>query len=539
MSASEDPIASHFDEVTGLLYLEGQLDDGRARAISTHAASCSACNQLLHALERESDWLRDSLKAEDEAIPAHLIAAPERGATHWGWIAAFGLCAGGLYTLWTGLIQPSLARASQAGFSQDNLLSLLIFKGPFWKGWDAMLSLMEFLPVATLGVVGVWLLRRRWRSFTAVAFVTGAMAFALALPPVASAADVEHGNPSYTLPAGQEVKTDLIVVADRIRIDGDVDGDLIAISQNITVSGHVKGDILALGQEVRVNGPVDGNVRAWCEVLSLNSTVAKNVMGWNGVLELADKSKIGGTLTMFVGTSVLEGRVEGDLLARAGNLEINGFLGHDAMLRADRLTIGPTAEIVGQTKYEGRRQPDVAAGAKLGSPIQITVPKRGPDYSRIAYYWHRVMLWGASFLFGLVALLLAPGFFADAGQSAKRIGPAIGFGALFAIATPIAAIIVCATIVGLGIGIAAVFLYLIALYSGQIVVSSWLGDKMLGAGVGVGATIGRLALGLAVIRLLTMIPIAGALIQCVVVVWGLGAIVLAVHKRMRPQIATA
>lgn len=539
MNPSDDPLASHFDEVTGLLYLEGQLDEGHAREVAAHVASCAACGQLLHALERESVWLRESLTAEDEPIPARLVAAPERGTAHWGWIAAFGLCAGGFYTLWNGFVEPWLARASQAGFSQGNVLTMLFFTSAFWKGWDAMRSLTELLAVATLGGVAIWLLRKQWRRFTPIVFVMGALACMLALPPAAAAADVEHGDPSYTLPAGQEVKNDLIVAADRTRIDGDVDGDLIVFSSSLTVNGHVKGDILAFGAAVRVNGPVDGNVRVWSQTLALNSTVSKNVTAWTGALELDEKSAIGGSLTVFSGASELNGKVAGDLLAYSGSLEMNGSLGRNATIRGDRLVIGPTAEIQGQTKYTGRRQPEVAAGAKLGSPIQITVPKRGPDYSRVAYYWHRVLLWGASFLFGLMVLLLAPGFFVDAGQAAKRVGPAIGFGALFLFATPIAAVIACVTIVGLGVGITAFLLWGIAIYAAQVFVASWLGEKLLGEGVGMGPAIGRLALGLAIIRALTMLPYAGQLVNLCVIIWGIGAIVLALHRKMSPQLAAA
>jgi len=539
MSASDDPMVNHFDEVTGLLYLEGQLDEDHAREVAAHVASCPACGQLLRALEKESVWLRESLATDDEPIPAHLMSAPERNSAHWGWIAAFGLCAGGLYTLWNGIVAPSIAGLSQGGFSQGNVLTMLLFQGTFWKGWDAMRSLMEFLAMATLGSLVIWLLRKQWRHFTPIAFVMGAVAAALALPPAAAAADVEHGDPSYTLSAGQEIKNDLIVAADRTRIDGDVDGDLIVFSNSLTVNGHIKGDVLAFGSAVRVNGPVDGNVRVFCQAFSLSSAVGKNVTVWTGAFELDEKSAIGGSLMTFSGTSELNGKVAGDLLAYAGSLEINGSLGRNATIRGDRLIIGSTAEIQGQTKYTGRRPPEVASGAKLGSPIQVTIPKRGPDYSRVAYYWHRVLFWGASFLFGLMLLILAPGFYVDAGQAAKRVGPAVGFGILFLLATPIAAVIACVTIVGLGVGITAFLLWGIAIYAAQVFVASWVGEKLLGEKVGMGAAIGRLALGLAIIRVLTIIPYAGPLVAFCVVSWGIGAIVLALHRKVSPQLTAA
>jgi hypothetical protein len=288
-----------------------------------------------------------------------------------------------------------------------------------------------------------------------------------------------------------------------------------------------------------VNGPVDGNVRVWGQSFTLDSAVAKNVMALTGAAEFDEKSTIGGTLTLLSGAAELNGKIAGDFLANVSDLGIGGTLGHNATVRGDRLTIGPHAEIMGQTKYTGRRQPEISPTAKLGSPIQITVPKRGPDYSRLAYYWHQVMFCGASFLLGLAILLLAPGFFFDAAQASKKVGPAVGFGALFLFATPIAAIIICLTIVGLSVGIPLLMIYVIALYATNIFVAAWVGEKLLGAGVGIGPALGRLALGLAILRILHMLPYAGFWVGLIVSAWGLGAMVLALHRRMSPPAAAA
>jgi cytoskeletal protein CcmA (bactofilin family) len=533
-------IEGHFDEMTGLLYLEGQLDSARAGMVSAHLGACAACRELVHALESEGVWLREALTVDDESIPASVIAAPERNTTHWGWWIAFGLVAGGAYTLWTGFVEPWLTQASNAGFTQGNVLTMIFFTGAthaLWKGLDTMRTVTEIMAVATLGMVAIWLLRKQWQRLTAIAFVMGALALGLALPQPVAAADVEHGDPAYMLPAGQEVKTDLIVVANRTQIDGDVDGDLIVASQYLTVNGHVKGDILAFGQEVRVNGPVDGNVRLWCQAASLNSTIAKNAMAWAQALELDSKAKIGGTMTLGSEVAQLNGRIGGDVLAFADLVGINGSMGHDVQVRAERLNIGPSGEIAGQTKYLGRREPEVSPGAKLASPIQKRYEKRGPDYSQGAYYWHQILFWGAGFLLGLVILLLAPGFFFDVSQACKKIGPAIGFGALFLFATPIAAMIVCFTIVGLSVGLPTLALYAMAIYATKIFVGAWLGEKLLGASVGFGPAVGRLALGLAILRALRMLPYVGLLVGLLTVMMGLGAIVLALHRRVAPQAA--
>ena len=180
---------------------------------------------------------------------------------------------------------------------------------------------------------------------------------------------------------------------------------------------------------------------------------------------------------------------------------------------------------------------EVAPGANLASPIEFTHYKRGPDRSSPRYYWRQALHWGASFVFGLVLLLIAPGFFYDVANACKKIGATSGLGVLFLLVTPVAAILVCITMVGIPVGIAALFLYAIAIYSAQVFVGTWLGEKILGAGVGFGPTLGRLALGLAIIRLLRLIPYLGALVGAIVVVWGLGALVLTLYRYMRPQFA--
>jgi cytoskeletal protein CcmA (bactofilin family) len=532
---------SHFDEMTALLYLESQLDADHARDISTHAATCAECRELLHALETEGVWLRESLAGDEEAVPSRLIDAPERHAAPWGWISALGLSAGGAYTLWSGFVEPWRAQAAQAGFTQGNLFTMLFFSGAFWKGWDAMRSLMEFMALATFGVLVMWLLRRRWRSFPTIAVVLGAMICSLAIPPAASAAERKHGDPNYTLPAGEEVKTDLFVFADRTQINGNVDGDLVVFSRSVTVNGHITGDILGFSQDIVINGRVDGNVRCSAQTLRLNGSVQKNVMTWAGELDLTDKSNVGGTLTAGSGDAELNGQVTGDVMAVGGNFDVNGSLDHNAVFRAATLLIGSSAEIKGHTKFEGDREATISHGAKLASPIEFVRRKHGSerDYSSLRFYWHQILLWGASFVFGLVLLLLAPGFFFDTERACGKTAQAIGFGLLFLFATPIAAIIVCVTIVGLGVGISTVLLYLIAIYSAQVFVGSWIGERILGGGVGVGAGLGRLALGLLILRAVGIVPYLGHWISFLVVAWGMGAIVLAVYRYTRPQLVPA
>ena len=529
---------NHFDEMIALHYLEGELDSERAEEISSHARQCAGCRGLMRALERESVWLRESLQAAEEPIPTCLQTPPERGSLPWGWITALGLAAGGAYTLWSGFIEPWRTQAAQAGFTQESLLTMLFFTGAFWKGWIAMRNFMEFSALATMGIAVMWMLRRHSRRISTIAIVMGALSVTLTLPP-SSRAETHHGNPNYVLPTGQEVKGDLIVTADDTRIDGDIDGDLIVFSKYVTVNGQVKGDVISFVRDLQINGAVDGNVRAFCQAVSLHAAVGKNVTAWTERLELDPKVRIGGSVIAGAKMVQLNGNVGGDVLAFAKEVEINGSLVRDLTVRARLLRIGAGAEVQGRTKYNGEHSADVSPTAKLSSPIEFTIHKRRPDHTNPRYYWHQTLLWGASFIFGLVLLLVAPGFLLDAANACKKYGRAAGFGALVLITVPIAALLVCLTIVGIGVGVAALLLYVIAVYSAQIFVGMWTGEKILGAGVGFGPALGRLALGLAIIRVIELVPLLGNVVAAIVVVWGLGALALTLYKNLRPAAVAA
>ncbi len=400
-----------------------------------------------------------------------------------------------------------------------------------------MLTFTEIFGVV-LGTAAFLLFRRRWSVPASVLLIA-----TISWSHSARAAEIGRGNPNYTLPAGQVVHTDLIVTAESTQVNGEVDGDLIAFSQNIAVNGHVTGDVLAFGQDVFIGGTVDGNVRSFAQSLVLNGSVGKNVMAWGRTIDMNSKANVLGTMTIGGASASLAGPIGGDLLAFAGVLNIDGSLNKNANIRAGRLVLGPGASVAGRIQYEGERQPQISPGAKLASPIEIhlTRPRRSRFVSP-GYYWSRILSWAASFLFGIVLWLLAPGWFLRAENATKNFGLSLGVGLLFLIATPIAAILACITIVGLSLGFSTLLLYGIALYTAQIFVAMWVGDRLLGeAPSATGAesplrrVAGRLAIGLIVLRVLQALPLLGAIVSALIVLWGLGAILLGLYRGMRRQ----
>ena len=532
---------SHYDEMTCLLYLDGQLDPERAVELSAHIASCGECRTLLSALESESRLLRSALAEEEESVPAQLLEyAPEakrREAAPLAWLATLGFAGSGAFTLWLWFVDPWRQQLSQAGFGGDSFLAMLFFGGVFWKGWETMVNLTELLAAATLVMLAVALFRRGWRRTPTVAVVLGALACLMVLPPAVSAAEIRKAG-TVTVAADEVIKNDLVAVGESVRVEGTVEGDAILIGQTLTVNGHVKGDVIAFGEVVRINGQVDGNVRVFRKFFALEGSVVKNVSTIAQTLEFPTKSQIGGSLMLFAARASQDGRVGRDLMALVGKYDFNGIVGGTGLLQGDRLTIGPSTEIQGKVSITSKRQPSISDKAKFGAgPPEIKIVKHRPDYARPGYYWGQTLRWGVAFMLGLVVVLLMPGFLRDTMREGERIGLSLGAGVLALIVTPIAAVIACITIVGLAVGIASILAWITIVYAAQVFVGAFLGQKMLGPADTTGALIGRLAVGLLVIRVVGMIPYAAPFAWLLVIVFGLGVVTLAVVKRSRLEAA--
>jgi cytoskeletal protein CcmA (bactofilin family) len=530
--------AKHIDEMTLMMYVERQLDRTRGMEVSEHTQECDACRTLLRALERESQLLTRAMLEEDEPLPSRLanFQARARKSMQWIWGLVFGLAATGVYALYTGYIQPWAQQLEQAGFGGSNLLGLLIFQGTMWKGWQSMITLLEVLALVTLAGVGAMFFRRRIRRGSALALVFAGLCTVLAVPPGASATEFRHDK-QVTIARDEVIHSDLFVAGGRIRILGTVEGDVVAAAGEVEISGHVLGDVISSSGSLRVSGTVDGNIRSYAGNLQIKGTVGRNVMLFGGEVNIDHDATINGSLTTFCGSESIDGHLGRDLLAFAGEVNIIGNLGGGARVRAGELNIDSSAQVAGPVSFAGDKPAVVSPNAKLASPIQFEKVRRGPDYSNAHYYIWQVIWAAAYILFGLVLMVLMPNFSDDAVKSAERYGAAAGLGVLVGFGVPIAACIACVTVVGLFIGLSTLAVWYGALYFGQVIVGALVGKWLMGRTSELWPLIGRMVVGVVIVRICTIIPHAGMWVKYLAAFWGIGAISLALYQRFQPMLA--
>jgi cytoskeletal protein CcmA (bactofilin family) len=159
-------------------------------------------------------------------------------------------------------------------------------------------------------------------------------------------------------------------------------------------------------------------------------------------------------VVVFSGSATVEGVVEGDVVVLRGPVTVSGQVGGDVIALHGPIHLLRTAQVGGDVRAGGAVL--VVHGAQVGGQIQHDVgfTLSGPVGVLGALLLSAAM--GVSILVGgLLILLLAPRG-ADRAADAARSAPlaSAGWGLLAAIAVPIAALALAATILGLPLALA-------------------------------------------------------------------------------------
>jgi len=346
---------------------------------------------------------------------------------------------------------------------------------------------------------------------------------------------------AVTVASGEVVDDDLYVAAETIIIDGTVDGDLWAAGNIITVNGIVNGSVMAAGRIVNINGDITHAVRAVAETININGDVGGDVMVGCGKVNIASTARVGGDLLFGADIAVIDGPIEGNIKGSGREVTISNGVNGKVELEVESLTILSTANIGGDLSYTSEEEADIQAGAQIAGATTHKLPEAKKDEAKVFPF---VLFFGAlgkviSFLMalvtGLIIILLAPRRLTSIAEAiGSRPGPSAGWGALIVFVAPLAAVLVCFTIIGIPVGLITLALYGIALYLAQIPVGLFIGRWIIGRFRVVESKaimVGALAVGLAILKLLSLIPYFGFVVGFVVVLFGLGAVVAAERKR--------
>jgi cytoskeletal protein CcmA (bactofilin family) len=344
------------------------------------------------------------------------------------------------------------------------------------------------------------------------------------------AADLRSGD-TITIASGEVVDDDLYVAGSNIIIDGTINGDLWAFGSTITVNGEVKGSMVAIGQTINVNGNVGHAVRLAGETINISGDIRGDLIFFASEANIVDKAKIGGDLLFFAGKVRINGPVERDVKGGANEVSIaNGVVG-DVELKVENLTVAATANVQGNLTYTSQNEADIQSGAKVSGKTTHNMPEV-KNHAPFSGMGGKLLAFLMALVTGLIIILIVPRRLASIADSIRsKPWISLGWGAVILFATPIAAIVVCLTVIGIPVGLIALALYAIAIYISQVFVGLFIGRWIIGRfrvrGIESRALmVGALALGLVILALLMLIPYLGFWVGLAVALFGLGAVLV-------------
>jgi cytoskeletal protein CcmA (bactofilin family) len=243
-----------------------------------------------------------------------------------------------------------------------------------------------------------------------------------------------------------------------------------------------------------------------------------------------------GDLVVFHGSATVDGTVEGSLTAFDAPVTISGRVNGDVTVFNGRVELQRGANVTGDVVSQ--QAPVVASGATIGGTttrLQTRTNWNGFGWVGRVGWWLAVSV--STLVIGLVLVwLLGRGADRVLEAGRTRVGPAIGLGLLVFFGLPILAGLALVTVVGIPLGL-VVLAALLLIYALGYSASAWvLGRSILRRP---GAWVVAFLAGWAILRVVALIPILGGLVWFAAVVFGLGALAVAIWYARGPGRAAA
>ncbi len=514
----------HFSELIYSMYADGELPGPERLRVEQHLAQCAVCRAQVAALEVENRVLAEVFRLTEEA---------EAAQSRIGIARSLLITVGSALAVALGLDRllvvvqhwvPDVG-SWMSGFS-FGWLQNLFFSNAFdlMREGPAMLNaLVTVLGLLVLGAILFGVLRHFIsRHPLSMALVATAL-FALILPRPAAAVERRSDAARLRIAQNETVHQSLIAQSDVVEIDGTVDGSVAIMARLAVVRGDIKGDLFSFAQETQIVGTVEGSVYGWTNALTLSGHVNQDVV-------------VGSSNVHLMGT------VGRDVADFSGTLDVTGNVGRNLQAYVGSLTVSREARVGGDLEAHVKKPQDVSieTGASISGKTQISVGKKEPNKYATGhfYYWECIWLAGA-LIIGLFLNWMAPGLLSAGLDTGRSFLVSIAVGFLVLVATPIAAIIACFTLVGIPAAIVALLLWLISwIFMAKVFVGAALGRGLLRTRPTKTPFLLALLAGLVIVFIAVNLPYVGGWLSFLVVLVGLGLLALGVRSGMKKPAAT-
>lgn len=332
-----------------------------------------------------------------------------------------------------------------------------------------------------------------------------------------------------TVDKDKQVTEDIYKAGGSVQLSVDVEGDIVVAGGILRIANSVSADVLAAGGVINITANTGDDIRAAGGLVSIIGNVGNDVAAAGGLVTLESTSTVGGQAWLAGGIVTMAGSVTQDLKATGGRVILTGTVYGDVEIHADSIEIEPDAVIKGKLIYSAPREVVIPEGAV----IEGVVERRQFDPGNIE-------TWGEAFagslkfylslaLSAILIFLLHPRF---ATNVVERLGEApfesLALGFLGLVVTPILAILLLVSVLGVPLGLIALTVYLAMLVGSLLIAVTWIGDagfRLLGQmpEKSKWTRVWSIIVGSAVLMLIDFVPYIGGWVFFIVLLLGIGA----------------
>jgi len=360
------------------------------------------------------------------------------------------------------------------------------------------------------------------------------IALLIVLFPLSANAFVVKSDDVVKVGQDEIIEGNLYAAASSITINGTVKGDLICAAQTININGPIEGDIICAGQTININSYVGGNIRVAGNTININSKVGRNVMAFGNVVHFGSGADVGWS-AMVAGANVnVMGKVGGTLHGGGENVTVDAEVAKSVDFDAKTLVIGDNAKIGADLNYVEYNKGEVEVSDKAVIAGKINPREKkiaGKQKSIIwgislAWIWGKIISIFSVLILGLVFISL---FKDKVENTVKKMidkpWAQIGWGLVILIITPVIALILAITIIGLPLAAILIFAWLIMLFIAKamaaIAFGFWLFDKFKKK---TKTLMWPMIAGIIISYIIFCIPFIGWILALAALLWGLGGL---------------
>jgi len=266
-------------------------------------------------------------------------------------------------------------------------------------------------------------------------------------------------------------------------------------------------------------------------VIHEDETVDGDVVIFGGNLELRNGGRVRGDVACLGGTATVDGRIEGSLVVLGGTVDLQS----NALVNEDLFTLGSTVSRAEGATVRGQR----IEGLEWDWPEWRGLPQRWWMGEPWRWRGDIVVDWFGSLVrlavrtlalmaLGVALVLIFPKQTVQVGQTATQLPvPSAGVGLLTLVVLLVAVPLLVIICIGIPVVVLLAIAFVAAQLLGRTAIGLWVGERLLGAlNVRERQPVLEVAVGVALIELLTAVPCIGWLLGVLISLAGLGAVVL-------------